>query len=230
MAKLLITRAGKNPVHFFIEGERVVAGRSETCGLPLDAPGVSKEHAAILTVGNDHILEDLGSTNGTLVNGEKITRHILQNRDLFEIGPFRIQYVNQRALKNMDFDQTMMFEGESMGDESGDAPVVETARRRQMAGPAATLRKSKGTHEGMEIALDRLIQTFGRAGTQLAAILRRPKGYVLMHVAGRASVRVNERAIGEDWRELVDGDKVEIDGERYEFKAASEGTLPGTAP
>ncbi len=230
MAKLLITRAGKNPMHFFIEGERIVAGRVESCALFLDAPGVSKEHAAILTVGNDHILEDMGSTNGTLVNGEKIQRHILQNRDLIEIGPFRIQYVNQRALKTMDFDQTMMFEGESVGEESADAPAVETARARQMTGPGASLRFLKGANEGLEVDLDRLIQTFGRPGTQLAAILRRPQGYVLMHVAGRGSPRVNERAIGENWQELASGDKLEIDGERYEFKAGEEETIPSAYP
>lgn len=229
MAKLLITRAGKNPIHFFIDAEKVVAGRVESCALFLDAPGVSKEHAAILTVGNDHILEDLGSTNGTLVNGEKVTRHILQNRDLIEIGPFRIQYVNQRALKNMDFDQTMMFAGESMGDESEQAPVVETARARQMVGHCASLRPAKADRE--EIELDRLIQAVGRPTGQLAAILRRPQGYVIMHVSGRGSPRVNDRAIGDAWQNLSSGDKLEVDGERYEFKNDEDDeTIPSSYP
>ncbi len=229
MAKLLITRAGKNPIHFFIEADNVVAGRLETCALCLDAPGVSKEHAAILTVGNDHILEDKGSTNGTLVNGQKVDRHILQNRDLIEIGPYRIQYINQRALKNMDFDKTMLFEGESMGDESDDVPLVATARERQMTGSIGSLLALTGAQEGKEIELDSLIQTVGQPTTQLAAILRRPQGYVIMHVAGRNSPRVNNRPIGETWQELAPGDQIEINGERYAFQMQAD-TIPTSWP
>ncbi|HNI09123.1 MAG TPA: FHA domain-containing protein [Thiobacillaceae bacterium] len=228
MAKLLITRAGKNPIHFFIEAERVVAGRQEGCALVLDAAGVSKEHAAILTVGNDHILEDLGSTNGTLINGEKVSRHILQNRDLIEIGPFRIQYVNQRAPKGMDFDQTMLFEGESVGDGQEEAPVVETARQRQISGPVGNLRGVKGAAEGKEIDLARLIKSVGRAETQQAAILRRPKGYVVMQVSGKGAVRVNGDAIGEEWRNLAVGDKLEVDGGQYVFELVPD--IPASWP
>ena len=218
MAKLLITRAGEAPVHRFIDSERISMGRQPGCDLILDGNGVSKEHAVLLTIGNDHILEDQGSTNGTLVNGQPIRRRILQNRDQIDIGPYRIQYVNQRAMSNMDFDQTMLFEGESVGDSQDETPVVETARQRQISGPVGNLRGVKGSAEGKEIDLGRLIKNVGRAETQQAAILRRPKGYVVMQVSGKGAVRVNGDAIGEEWRNLAVGDKLEVDGGQYVFE------------
>ena len=52
----------------------------------IDDPAVSLAHAVIVPVGNDHILEDLGSANGTFVNGTRIERHILQHGDVIEFG------------------------------------------------------------------------------------------------------------------------------------------------
>jgi len=57
--------------------------------LCLTVEGVSRSHARITSIGNDDILEDLASTNGTLVNGQSITRHILQNDDVIEIAASR---------------------------------------------------------------------------------------------------------------------------------------------
>ncbi|MEW5788358.1 MAG: FHA domain-containing protein [Pseudomonadota bacterium] len=216
MAKLLITRAGESPMHRFIDNDRISLGRQASSGVVLDANGVSKEHAVLLTVGNDHILEDLGSTNGTLVNGQPVKRRILQNRDQIEIGPYRIQYVNQRALSTMDFDQTMMFEGESVGG-GGGGETVETARQRRLAGPLGGLRGVQGSRAGENVILDRLIQTFSRPDGSSAAILRRPKGYVIMKVAGRESLRVNKRPVGEDWLELSADDQIDLGGDVYAF-------------
>jgi hypothetical protein len=46
-----------------------------------------------VTILNDSFLEDLGSTNGTLVNGNPVKKHILQNNDLIEIGKYKLKYI-----------------------------------------------------------------------------------------------------------------------------------------
>ena len=75
MAKLVLTLNGAVVGNHFIEKSRVTIGRRSSNDICIDDVGVSKEHAVIQTVGNDHIFEDLGSTNGTYVNGTPIKGH-----------------------------------------------------------------------------------------------------------------------------------------------------------
>jgi len=53
---------------------------------------------------------DLGSTNGTLVNGQSVRKHFLQNGDVVEIGKYRLKYVSEQAAASAgsDFEKTML--------------------------------------------------------------------------------------------------------------------------
>lgn len=71
----------------FPPDQPVVIGRSRRCGLRLDAADVSREHSRIGWDGDRFWVEDLGSTNGTRVGGERISgRVFLADRDTVEIG------------------------------------------------------------------------------------------------------------------------------------------------
>lgn len=216
MAKLLVTCPDKAPVHFFLESDRITLGRGEACALKLDSTDVSKAHATITVIGNDHILEDLQSTNGTLVNEARITRHVLQNRDIIEIGEYRIQYINQRALKHMDFDRTMLFDGERM-DTNPDATLVDTSRSAGFAASKAWLEDLAGGVEGRRHKLDRLIHRFDNGRGAAFAILRRPQGFSLMHITGSERLKVNGSALAENWHELNAGDEIRLGQEVFRF-------------
>jgi hypothetical protein len=75
---------------------------------------VSGEHALIVTILNDSFLEDLGSTNGTLVNGVPIKKHILQHNDVVEIGKYKLKYVAEfmatgaQPAGGAEFEKTMV--------------------------------------------------------------------------------------------------------------------------
>jgi hypothetical protein len=66
--------------------ERIRIGRRPDNDVPLPFPAVSGEHAAIVTILADSFLEDLGSTNGTFVNGKPVTKHFLRDRDRIDVG------------------------------------------------------------------------------------------------------------------------------------------------
>jgi len=70
---------------FAIETPRVVIGREEV-DLALDDPEISRHHAAIEVRGEDILLLDLGSTNGTFVGEEAISQSPLENQSEFTIG------------------------------------------------------------------------------------------------------------------------------------------------
>lgn len=70
-----------------LERNEIIIGRAAEAGIRIEDEGVSRHHARI-TVGADDtlVVEDLGSTNGTFCNGERITRRVLQDGDKLQVG------------------------------------------------------------------------------------------------------------------------------------------------
>ena len=118
MAKLIVSQNGEILDNRFLDGASFTIGSLAESDLCLAAQGVSRSHARITSVGNDDILEDLRSTNGTLVNGQPVTRHILQNDDVIEIADVQIRYRNHKAVEGPSFDRTMIIQASALvGDE-----------------------------------------------------------------------------------------------------------------
>ena len=95
---------------YTLSKERTLIGRKPHNDIQIDNLAVSGEHAAIITILNDSFIEDLGSTNGTMVNGKPIKKHFLQNNDVVEIGKHRLKYFNDAptAATAADFEKTMI--------------------------------------------------------------------------------------------------------------------------
>jgi len=70
--------------------DQVTIGRDESCGLFIDSTKVSRRHAEVQHRGETFLLKDLGSTNGTRVNGRQIDQHILQDSDVIQVGDTQI--------------------------------------------------------------------------------------------------------------------------------------------
>ena len=98
MAKLIITLGGQLLSEFELDKERVTIGRKPHNDIPIDNLAISGEHAAITTFNGDAFIEDLGSTNGTLVNKQPIAKHALHHGDEIEIGKYRLKYANVQEL------------------------------------------------------------------------------------------------------------------------------------
>jgi two-component system cell cycle response regulator len=71
----------------------VLLGRDPSCDLVLDLDDVSRHHARILPEGTGHVLTDLGSTNGTFVGDERVTRRVLRAGDLLRVGSALVRYL-----------------------------------------------------------------------------------------------------------------------------------------
>jgi Mg-chelatase subunit ChlD/pimeloyl-ACP methyl ester carboxylesterase len=75
-----------------LDRSQFTIGREPSCALALSDPLASHVHARILRHEGAVVLEDLGSTNGTRVNGRTVRRHPLQSGDVIEIGSTRLRY------------------------------------------------------------------------------------------------------------------------------------------
>jgi pSer/pThr/pTyr-binding forkhead associated (FHA) protein len=73
-----------------IDRDRIVIGRGRKADLALAEATISRAHAALGFDGERFFVEDLGSTNGTLVNGAKVSRQILKSDDEIQMGKLRI--------------------------------------------------------------------------------------------------------------------------------------------
>jgi hypothetical protein len=112
MAKLILSMDGLVLKEIPLTKERTTIGRKPHNDIQIDNLAVSGEHAVIVTILNDSFLEDLGSTNGTVVNGNPIKKHFLQNNDVVELGKYKLKFIGDaapvHAADKADFEKTMV--------------------------------------------------------------------------------------------------------------------------
>jgi hypothetical protein len=88
----LLTRmdGGTGIVHLL--GRRTTFGRTPDNDVHIDAEFISRHHAVALRAGGKTVIEDLNSTNGTYVNGQRISRHSLKDGDLVTLGKTEFRF------------------------------------------------------------------------------------------------------------------------------------------
>lgn len=235
-AKLILSMDGLVLKEFPLNKERITIGRKSTNDIHIDNLAVSGNHAVIVTILNDSFLEDLNSTNGTMVNGKQIQKHFLQNGDVIEIGKYKLKYLNEQATQRLqgDFEKTMVLKRPSAGSQAAPQPAeVELATRSgslsippsfqspsagaATALPPAAIQVLSGPSAGRELVISKTLTTLGKPGLQVAVIAKRPHGYFLTHVEGDQHPVVNGKAIGTHPRQLHDHDIIELAGVKLEF-------------
>ena len=93
MAKLVLHLPDGSMREILLDRDRITIGRRADNDLCLPYPAVSADHAEIITVVADSFLHDRGSTNGTLVNGNRVAKHFLRNHDRIDIGRLQLVYL-----------------------------------------------------------------------------------------------------------------------------------------
>ena len=110
MAKLILSLDGLVLNEFSLAKERTSIGRKPHNDIQIDNLAVSGEHAVVVTIGNDCFLEDVGSTNGTLVNGAPVKKHLLRNNDVIELGKYKLTFAGKIPTPAAaDYEKTMVW-------------------------------------------------------------------------------------------------------------------------
>ena len=246
MAKLVLSMETTMLKEIPLIKERTTIGRKPHNDIQIDNLAISGEHAVVITILNDSFLEDLGSTNGTFVNGQPVKKHFLKNGDTIELGKYRLKYVAElpQQTSNADFEKTMILRpgakpaapppaapgpapepaaaaatAEAHSSTSpGMAPAPASAPAPAVAAlPLGAIQLLSGGTAGKEMELTKTLTTLGKPGVQVAVIARRPHGYFITHVEGASFPVVNGKTLDAQAHQLADHDVIELAGIKMEF-------------
>ncbi len=238
MAKLVISMDGVVTKEVQLTKERTTIGRKPHNDVQVDNLAVSGEHAVIYTIRNDSFIEDLDSTNGTLVNGAPIKKHLLKNNDLVELGKHKLKYMSEAAgiATPQDFEKTMVIRNpivpkpanvdvsKAMTDTAISKTQILTPQGVKPAENEATevakigaIQVLTGAASGRSLDLVKTLTTIGKQGEQVAVITKRPTGYFITHVEGVNFPLLNGKALDDKPQALNDHDIIELAGVKMEF-------------
>ena len=216
MPKMIVSIDGVVIKEVQLTKDRTSLGRRPYNDIVIDNLAVSGEHAVLQMSGNEVYLEDLNSTNGTYVNGKAVKKQLLQNSDTVEIGKYKIKYVNEAA--NAGFEKTMVIKAGSAGlVPPAGVPAAAPVAVGAAPGPNAAIKVMSGAAAGREVALVKVVTTIGKPGVAVAAITKRPHGFVVAHVEGTDKPYLNGAPIGAEPVTLKNGDVLELAGTQMQF-------------
>ena len=95
--QLVVTNSGNIIGNLRMENSRMLIGRSDHNDISIDSHFISRHHALLVRHGNSTFLMDLNSTNGTFVNGKRVSNHVLLHDDLITLGHYKIKFNDPHA-------------------------------------------------------------------------------------------------------------------------------------
>lgn len=211
MPKMIVSIDGVVIKEVQLTKDRTTLGRRPYNDIVIDNLAVSGEHAVLQMTGNEVHLEDLNSTNGTYINGKAVKKQLLQNNDTVEIGKYKIKYVNE--VPGATFEKTMIMKA-GMVPPPLAKPAAATADAGDVKGAIKVL---SGAAAGREVPLVKVVTTLGKPGVAVAAITKRPHGFVVAHVEGGNKPMLNGSSVGQEPVTLKNGDVLELAGTQMQF-------------
>lgn len=196
MAKIIISRNEQVLQEVALELECTYIGRHPENHVVITHRAVSARHASITLVGHERFIEDLGSTNGTFVNGQRIARRLLEDGDSIVIAKFQVDYLAT----------------ETAADLAAPSAVAETV--------VGQILVSGGPNAGKTLTLTKPVSTLGRPGVQVAAISRQGGAYYISHTDGPTAPLLNGQPTSATPTRLVNGDRIDLAGTPMQFLLA----------
>src|SRR6266478_1328356 len=112
MAKLVVLSAGMTGRTHELKVDKTTIGRVEDNTFQIAEPSVSSHHCELVLRGNDVLVKDLNSTNGTFINGEKVSESVLKAGQVLRLGQIEMRLETDAAppAPSKKIDQTMVMQ------------------------------------------------------------------------------------------------------------------------
>jgi len=216
--KLILTLEGKIIREFSVGKKNLSIGRKHGNDIQLNDLTLSGRHAQITSITDYVFIEDLGSTNGTLVNGNHVKKAALEHGDVIQIGHHQLTYMCEPEKR---YEPTMFVKAELdatqfiYGDELKDSVLTGLA--------LGGLRTIAGLNSKSVMELRKTYNTIGFQGKRMALVTRGSEGYSITSVISTCSrrasdlPRVNDIVLGTTQQQLQEGDIIDIAGFKVQF-------------
>ena len=216
-----------------VVGSMVTIGRLPDNTVVIDNPAVSGHHARVVRNGDDCVVEDLESTNGTYVNDRHVTRHVLKHGDTMLIGKHSLRFESLVVQPAPPPEPAISIKGDTVYlDTQKHREMLATLRPKSAPVPGITpkvgiLRVLDGPGPKSEYRLEGRTSLIGASDEALVrlqgwfkpkvalAIARNGVGYTATHLGGKTLVN-NQPVAGR--HELKDGDVLQVGGMTLEFR------------
>jgi predicted component of type VI protein secretion system len=131
-----VMRSGPTPgATFPLEGDQIIIGRDAASNVAINDAEVSRRHASLMFQGGKYVIEDLGSTNGTFVNGQRlVSSTVLKSGDVVSLGE---QIVLMYEALSADAGATMIGRKAPARPAAAAAPVAAPPPQQYYAPPPA---------------------------------------------------------------------------------------------
>ena len=128
MAKLVLLSEGFTGKTYELKVEKTTIGRLEDNAFQIAEPSISSHHCEILLRGNDVVVKDLNSTNGTFISGERVTESPLKPGQILRLGQVEMRLETGAPMPSgkIPLDQTRVIsQGVKFDLEQGQKPVFD---------------------------------------------------------------------------------------------------------
>jgi ribosome-associated protein YbcJ (S4-like RNA binding protein) len=191
MAKVIVTLNGLLQREISIDKARLNVGRRPSNEIVLDHLAVSGRHAAIDTTSEGTFILDLGSTNGTTVNGHPIKKHLLQDNDVIELGKYHLKFRLEQDNYQPSIDETLK---------------------------VGKIKVLSGGNAGKEMTLTKSKTSLGSPGILVVSIEREGNRFKIKFVEGKVFPKINDETIDARPRVLEHGDVIDLSGTKMEYQ------------
>ncbi len=219
-SKLILTLDGEIINEHSLKTETLSIGRKHTNDIQLNDLTVSGHHTMISRTQPDQVfVEDLGSTNGTLVNGNHIKKVALRHGDIIQMGHHQFTFLNEDGTQ---YEPTMFIKAE-LDETQMVLPEWESREESIKGQPLAGLRTLNGPLARTVMELRKPFNTIGFQGHKMALISRGLDDYTISPVTAAKSRRssdhvlLNGEELGPAAIALKPEDVISISGFEVEF-------------
>jgi len=216
-SKLVVTLDGTIVKEFIIDKESISIGRKLNNDIHLSELTVSGNHSIIKTSDQETYIKDVSSTNGTLLNGVRISQSTLKHGDIIQIGNYQFAF---HAIQDV-YEPTMFIKAEIDFDQKLKEASISAKDLAKL--PSAGVRVLSGPLVSTVLELTKPFNTLGFDGHKLAIIARNPDGYTISALSQNKfkdkfeTPKVNGKALGKTFKKLKDHDIIELCDTKIEF-------------
>jgi pSer/pThr/pTyr-binding forkhead associated (FHA) protein len=227
MAKITVMFGSDPQGEFTLDKDEMRVGRATDCEIVVDNLGVSRHHCSVVRDGENWAVVDKGSNNGTFVSGQRVTRHVLKDKDRVVMGKHSLIYDATGMAETNDKKKTVVGMGGEMT-----MFVDQSALAKAMASDPGAKRMAIGLDQGgrqVTVPLSKEETTLGSGAADIPAkgflvkpiqakIVRASGGHHLINTGGWRAVKVNGVKVTDTM--LKAGDVITIAGSIFTYRQA----------